>query len=110
MSESSMAKTPNDPKERLALSTPAIKRALKAAAIRDKKIRVALGVAKPVRLEQEVAIPAAKSTRSTSDKPLLTPPPAALRKALKEAARDAHRLATAYGAKIPVTSKDKTTR
>lgn len=102
-----MTKTPNDPKERLALSTPAIKRALKAAAIRNNKIGVALGVAKPIRLEQAPAIPAAKSNGATNDKPLLTPPRPALQKALKHAARDARRLAEAFGAKVPFAKPSK---
>jgi len=44
-----MAKAAKDRKERLALSTPAIKKALVAAALKDNKIGVALGVAKPIR-------------------------------------------------------------
>jgi len=96
-----MTKTPIDRKERLVLSTPAIKRALKAAAIRENKINVALGVAKPIRLEEANANPVAKSNRSASEKPLLTPPRPALQKALKQAARDARRLAAAQGVKIP---------
>jgi len=102
-----MPKASNDPTERLVLSTPAIKRALKTAAIRDNKIGVALGIAKPIRYEKAAKTTAAKSNRSTSEKPLLTPQPAALRKALKQAARDAGRLAAAYGAKVPVAAKDK---
>ena len=45
--------------------------------------------------------------RSPKDKPLLTPPPAELKKALKQAARDAHRLADAYGVKVPVPARGK---
>ena len=47
-----MAKASKDRKERLALSTPAIKRALKAAALKNNKIGVALGVAKPIHEER----------------------------------------------------------
>ena len=43
-----MAKADEDRKERLALSTPAIKRALKAAALKNNKLAVALGVGKPI--------------------------------------------------------------
>lgn len=46
-----MAKASKDRKERLTLSTPEIKRALKAAALKNNKIGVALGVAKPIRRE-----------------------------------------------------------
>ncbi len=45
-----MAKASKDRKERFALSTPEIKRALKAAAVKTNKIGVALGVAKPIRM------------------------------------------------------------
>jgi hypothetical protein len=40
-----------------------------------------------------------------NEKPLLTPPRAALKKALKRAASDAHRLAKAYGVKVPAAQK-----
>ena len=53
-----MAKASKDRKERLALSTPEIKRALKAAALKANKIGVALGVAKPIQMS--------KSGRSTT--------------------------------------------
>ena len=43
-----MATTGEDRKERRALSTPAVKRALKAAALKNNKLAVALGVAKPI--------------------------------------------------------------
>ena len=45
--------TSEDRKERRALSTPAVKRALKAAALKSNKLGVALGVAMPIGKPQD---------------------------------------------------------
>lgn len=47
------------------------------------------------------------TTRSPGATPVLTPPPAALKKALRQAANDARRLAAAFGAKIPTAKTTK---
>ena len=48
------------------------------------------------------------ASRERLDQPLLTPPPAALKRALKKAAKDARRLAVAYGVKVPTAGNTKT--
>jgi hypothetical protein len=45
--------------------------------------------------------------RGNREKPLLTPPRAELKRALRQAARDAQRLADAYGVKVPSVARDK---
>jgi len=56
-----MPKASGDRKERLALSTPEIKRALEAAAVKANKIGVALGVAKPIRMSKAGRLTASRS-------------------------------------------------
>lgn len=45
--------------------------------------------------------------RTAPNEPPLTPSPARLRKALAEAARNAQRLADAFGVKVPGTARSK---